>query len=120
MNACSYLALQADGREVTTVEGLAGDEELGAAAAGVPRAGRGAVRLLHAGHARSRRRRCCATNPDPTEEEIRIGLSGNLCRCTGYDGIVRAVRAVAGDAALEPQRCAAALCRNPFLGLKPN
>ena len=37
-------------------------------------------------------------NPDPTEEEIRIGLSGNLCRCTGYDGIVRAVRqAASGD-----------------------
>jgi carbon-monoxide dehydrogenase small subunit len=37
-------------------------------------------------------------NPDPTEEEIRIGLSGNLCRCTGYRGIVRAVQQVAsGD-----------------------
>jgi carbon-monoxide dehydrogenase small subunit len=34
-------------------------------------------------------------NPDPSEEEIRIGLSGNLCRCTGYRGIVRAVRQVA-------------------------
>jgi carbon-monoxide dehydrogenase small subunit len=37
-------------------------------------------------------------NPDPTEEQIRIGLSGNLCRCTGYRGIVRAVRqAASGD-----------------------
>jgi len=37
-------------------------------------------------------------NADPSEEEIRIGLSGNLCRCTGYDGIVRAVKqAAAGD-----------------------
>jgi carbon-monoxide dehydrogenase small subunit len=37
-------------------------------------------------------------NPDPSEEEIRIGLSGNLCRCTGYDGIVRAVKqAASGD-----------------------
>jgi carbon-monoxide dehydrogenase small subunit len=38
------------------------------------------------------------SNPDPTDEEIRIGLSGNLCRCTGYDGIVKAVRqAASGD-----------------------
>jgi carbon-monoxide dehydrogenase small subunit len=37
-------------------------------------------------------------NPDPTDDEIKIGLSGNLCRCTGYDGIVKAVRqAAAGD-----------------------
>jgi carbon-monoxide dehydrogenase small subunit len=35
------------------------------------------------------------TNPDPTDDEIKIGLSGNLCRCTGYDGIVRAVRSAA-------------------------
>ena len=35
-------------------------------------------------------------NPRPTEDEIRIGLSGNLCRCTGYDGIVKAVLSVAG------------------------
>jgi carbon-monoxide dehydrogenase small subunit len=36
-----------------------------------------------------------ANDPDPGEDEIRIALSGNLCRCTGYDGIVKAVRAVA-------------------------
>jgi carbon-monoxide dehydrogenase small subunit len=35
------------------------------------------------------------TNPDPSEDDVRIALSGNLCRCTGYDGIVRAVRNVA-------------------------
>jgi carbon-monoxide dehydrogenase small subunit len=38
------------------------------------------------------------TNPDPSEEEIRIALAGNLCRCTGYDGIVRAVRSAARGA----------------------
>ena len=36
-----------------------------------------------------------ASNPSPTEDEVRIGLSGNLCRCTGYDGIVKAVLSVA-------------------------
>ena len=38
-------------------------------------------------------------NPDPTDEEIRVALSGNLCRCTGYQGIVRAVRAAAEELA---------------------
>jgi aerobic carbon-monoxide dehydrogenase small subunit len=41
-------------------------------------------------------------NPDPSEEEIRIALSGNLCRCTGYQGIVRAVQAAAAELAAEP------------------
>ncbi len=54
VNSCSYLALQAEGREVTTVEGLAGDDEFGAAAAGVPSAGRRAVRVLYPRHARVR------------------------------------------------------------------
>jgi carbon-monoxide dehydrogenase small subunit len=36
-------------------------------------------------------------NPDPSEQDVRIALSGNLCRCTGYSGIVRAVRSVAGS-----------------------
>jgi carbon-monoxide dehydrogenase small subunit len=38
-------------------------------------------------------------NPDPTDDEIRLALSGNLCRCTGYQGIVRAVRAAAAEIA---------------------
>lgn len=97
VNSCSYLALQAEGREVTTVEGLAGDGELtplqraflqqGGVQCGFCTPGMlvSATALLR-------------DNPDPSEEEIRIGLSGNLCRCTGYDGIVRAVqRAAAGD-----------------------
>ncbi|MEP6759254.1 MAG: (2Fe-2S)-binding protein [Actinomycetota bacterium] len=95
VNACSYLALQAEGRAVTTVEGLAGDEELGSLQRAFLQQGGvqcgfctpgmlvSATALLH-------------DNPDPSEEEIRIGLSGNLCRCTGYDGIVRAVKQTAG------------------------
>ena len=94
VNSCSYLAMQADGREVTTVEGLAkGDElvplqraflEQGGVQCGFCTPGMliSATALLRA-------------NPDPSEDDVRIALSGNLCRCTGYDGIVRAVRNVA-------------------------
>jgi len=94
VNSCSYLAMQADGREVTTVEGLAkGDElvplqraflEQGGVQCGFCTPGMliSATALLR-------------TNPDPSEDDVRIALSGNLCRCTGYGGIVRAVRDVA-------------------------
>ena len=82
VNSCSYLALQADGREVTTVEGLARRRRARAAAAGVPRRGRRPVRLLHAGHA-DLRHGAARREPDPSDEEIRLALGGNLCRCTG-------------------------------------
>jgi aerobic-type carbon monoxide dehydrogenase small subunit (CoxS/CutS family) len=95
VNSCSYLALQADGREVTTVEGLAGDElsplqraflEHGGVQCGFCTPGMlvSATALLTA-------------EPRPTEDEVRIALSGNLCRCTGYDGIVKAVLEVSGS-----------------------
>ena len=95
VNSCSYLALQAEGSEITTVEGLAdGDTlaplqaaflDLGGVQCGFCTPGMlvSATALLEA-------------NPSPTEDEVRIGLSGNLCRCTGYDGIVKAVLSVAG------------------------
>jgi carbon-monoxide dehydrogenase small subunit len=94
VNACSYLALQADGREVTTVEGIAGDEEVGPLQRaflqqGGVQCGFCTPGMLVSATALLRH------NSDPTEEEIRIGLSGNLCRCTGYDGIVKAVRQAA-------------------------
>ena len=52
------------------------------------------MRVLHARDARLGDR-AAAPHPDPSDDEIRIGLSGNLCRCTGYRGIVRAVRQAA-------------------------
>ncbi len=97
VNSCSYLALQADGREVTTVEGLADGASLsplqqaflehGGVQCGFCTPGMliSATSLLE-------------RNPQPTEDEVRIGLSGNLCRCTGYDGIVKAVLEVAAAA----------------------
>ena len=95
VNACSYLALQADGREVTTVEGLADGVNMaplqrsflehGGVQCGFCTPGMliSATALL-------------AAEPRPTEDEVRIALSGNLCRCTGYDGIVKAVLEVSG------------------------
>jgi carbon-monoxide dehydrogenase small subunit len=94
VNACSYLALQAAGREITTIEGLQDGEEL----APLQRAflEEGGVQcgfctpgMLISATALLR------VNDDPSEDDVRIALSGNLCRCTGYDGIVRAVRKVA-------------------------
>src|SRR5262249_27530117 len=98
VNACLMLAGEADGRSVTTIEGLApgGDRlsrlqdaflECRAVQSGscIPGMVMAARYLLD-------------TNPDPAEADIREGLSGNLCRCGGYNRIVAAVRsAVAGE-----------------------
>jgi carbon-monoxide dehydrogenase small subunit len=95
VNSCSYLALQADGREITTIEGLAGVDgslhplqqaflDQGGVQCGFCTPG-----MLISAKALLDR------NPRPSEEEIRLALSGNLCRCTGYSGIVRAVQSAA-------------------------
>jgi carbon-monoxide dehydrogenase small subunit len=96
VKSCSVLAVQADGSEVTTIEGLADDE-------------RGLdpmQQAFHDNHALQcgfctpgmimAARDLLQNNPDPTEAEIREGIEGNLCRCTGYQNIVRAVQAAAG------------------------
>ncbi|HEU5032515.1 MAG TPA: (2Fe-2S)-binding protein [Spirillospora sp.] len=96
VKSCSVLAVQADGRDVTTVEGL------GAGGAEHPM-----QRAFHEEHALQ----CgyCTPgmimasidllreNADPSEDEIRDGLEGNLCRCTGYQNIVKAVRRAAAE-----------------------
>jgi aerobic-type carbon monoxide dehydrogenase small subunit (CoxS/CutS family) len=96
VNACSYLALQAVDREVTTIEGLGADAELhplqrafldmGGVQCGFCTPGMliSATALLE-------------RTGDPSEADVRIALAGNLCRCTGYDGIVKAVLSVAAD-----------------------
>jgi aerobic carbon-monoxide dehydrogenase small subunit len=98
VKSCSVLAVQADGADITTIQGLA-DGEL-----------HPLQRAFHEEHALQ----CgyCTPgmimaaadllkdNPDPTEEEVRDGLEGNLCRCTGYQNIVRAVlKAAHGETA---------------------
>jgi aerobic carbon-monoxide dehydrogenase small subunit len=94
VRSCLLFAAQADGSEVTTIEGIGTDEALhplqlafqqhhalqcGFCTPGMILA---AIELL-------------SDHPDPTEEEIRVGLNGNLCMCTGYVNILRAVRAAA-------------------------
>jgi aerobic carbon-monoxide dehydrogenase small subunit len=94
VRACLMFAVQADGSDVTTVEGLSTDGQL----TSVQEAFRaehglqcgfctpGFVITVHA---------LLADNPRPTQTEIREALSGNLCRCTGYQGIIRAVERAA-------------------------
>ena len=89
-------AVQADGAEVTTIEGIGGpDGELSPVQEAFRdhhglQCGFCTPGLRGVGAPRSSR-----DNPNPTDEEIREGLSGNLCRCTGYQGILRAVQAAA-------------------------
>ena len=98
VKSCTVLAVQADGDDVVTIEGLAQDGEL-----------HPLQRAFHEHHALQ----CgyctpgmliAATailerSPNPTDEEIRVGLEGNLCRCTGYQNIVEAVKAAAPEVA---------------------
>ena len=92
--ACLVAAGQAQGREVTTVEGLAGEGELSKVqeaflAAGAVQCGFCTPGLIVATDD------LLGRNPDPSDAEIREALAGNLCRCTGYEKILDAVRAVA-------------------------
>jgi aerobic-type carbon monoxide dehydrogenase small subunit (CoxS/CutS family) len=94
VNSCSYLALQAEGSEVTTVEGLAKDEELSPLQGAFLEHGGVQCGFCTPGMLISATALLEKT-PKPSADEVRIALSGNLCRCTGYDGIVKAVLAVA-------------------------
>jgi aerobic carbon-monoxide dehydrogenase small subunit len=96
VKSCTVLAVQADGSSVTTIEGLVGDDgqldpmqkafhenhalQCGFCTPGMIMAARDLLR----------------SNPNPSEQEIREGIEGNLCRCTGYQNIVKAVQSVAG------------------------
>jgi carbon-monoxide dehydrogenase small subunit len=96
VNACSYLALQAEGREITTVEGLASPGRLSRLQEaflehGGVQCGFCTPGMLISATALLRR----SGGTRPSEEEVRIALAGNLCRCTGYETIVKAVLAVA-------------------------
>ncbi len=94
VNSCSYLAVQAQGRQITTVEGLADGDELHALQRNILEAGGVQCGFCTPGMLMSARALLDRT-PNPTDDEIRIGLSGNLCRCTGYAKIIEAVRETA-------------------------
>src|SRR5947199_7524829 len=97
-NACSYLAIQADGASITTVEGLSESGDLSTLQRAFLEEGGVQCGFCTPGMLISATA-LLATNPSPSPEEVRIGLSGNLCRCTGYDGLVRAVLRVASETA---------------------
>ena len=101
LKSCTALAVQADGAEVTTIEGLADGDALhplqdafwekhglqcGFCTPGMIMASLELLRI----------------NPNPDDAQIRHGLEGNMCRCTGYQNIVRAVRQAAGTTAGQP------------------
>ncbi|CAN5465011.1 (2Fe-2S)-binding protein [soil metagenome] len=98
VKSCTVLAVQAEGAEVLTVEGLGQEGNLHPLQEGF-REEHG----LQCGYCTPGMIMAAADllerNPDPSEEEIRIGLEGNLCRCTGYHNIVKAVQYAAGKAA---------------------
>jgi carbon-monoxide dehydrogenase small subunit len=99
VNSCSYLALQADGREVMTIEGLsAADGELHPLQRAFLDQGGVQCGFCTPGMLISAKA-LLDENPKPSEDEIRLALSGNLCRCTGYSGIVRAVQSAAQELA---------------------
>jgi carbon-monoxide dehydrogenase small subunit len=91
IKSCTHFAVQVDGREVTTVEGLASGAELHPIQEGFKE-----EHGLQCGFCTPGMMLVSAAlleeNPDPTEEEIRWALSGNVCRCTGYQNIVKAVQ----------------------------
>ena len=97
VKSCTVLAAQADGRQVATLEGLAGADGALHPVQAAFRAEHG----LQCGFCTPGMVMACvsllADNPTPTEQQVREGLEGNFCRCTGYHNIVRAVLAVAGS-----------------------
>ena len=94
VNSCSYLAVQAQGRAITTVEGLADGAALSELQQNLLDTGGVQCGFCTPGMLLSATA-LLARNESPTEEEVRIGLSGNLCRCTGYTKIVAAVQRTA-------------------------
>jgi carbon-monoxide dehydrogenase small subunit len=94
--ACLVLAAQADGHELVTVEGLAEDGELHPVQAAFAETGAVQCGFCTPGFVVATVD-LLARSPNPTDEEIREALSGNLCRCTGYAKIFEAVRLAAGS-----------------------
>jgi aerobic-type carbon monoxide dehydrogenase small subunit (CoxS/CutS family) len=97
VNSCSYLAMQTGGRRIETVEGLAHDGELHPLQRAFLEEGGVQCGFCTPGMLMSAKA-LLDTNPKPSEDEIRRYLGGNLCRCTGYSGIIRGVLKAASTA----------------------
>jgi aerobic carbon-monoxide dehydrogenase small subunit len=93
VNSCLILAMQADGSQITTIEGLEREEGLHPVQKAFVDKGAIQCGFCTSGMILSAKS-LLDNNPNPTEEEIRKGISGNLCRCTGYQKIVDAVKSV--------------------------
>ncbi len=94
IKSCTYFAVQADGRSITTVEGLKQNGALAPIQEAFKehhglQCGFCTPAMMLVGTA------LIADNPDPSEDDIRFGISGNLCRCTGYVNIVKSIQAAA-------------------------
>ena len=96
VNSCSYLAVQAQGRAITTIEGVGHGDEMHPLQRNILDEGGVQCGFCTPGMILSASA-LLQRNPSPTEEEVRIGLSGNLCRCTGYTKIVAAVQRTAAE-----------------------
>ena len=98
VKSCTMFAVQAAGANVLTIEGMAADGALSALQEGFRE-----MHGLQCGYCTPgmiiRAHRLLQENPNPSESEIRIGISGNLCRCTGYQNIVRAIQYAAAKMA---------------------
>jgi len=97
VKSCTMFAVQANGAQIVTIEGIAHAD-------GTLHALQEAFREHHGLQCGfctpgmiTRAWRLLQENPDPSEKEIRFGISGNLCRCTGYQNIVKSIRAAAGE-----------------------
>jgi carbon-monoxide dehydrogenase small subunit len=102
VKSCTYLTVRADGANITTIEGIAAD--------GTNHPLQKAFHEQHGLHCGfctpgmiMRSIDMLETNPNPTEKEIRWGISGNLCRCTGYNNIVKSVQQAAKEMAKEKE-----------------
>jgi aerobic carbon-monoxide dehydrogenase small subunit len=96
VKSCTVLAVQADGGEVTTIEGIGSRDKLHPVQKAFHE-----MHGLQCGFCTPGMIMCAIDllqeNPDPSEAEVREGIEGNLCRCTGYQNIVRAVQHAAGE-----------------------
>ena len=96
VKSCTLFAIQAEGKEITTIEGLGDPDKLHVLQESFKE-----HHGLQCGYCTpgmiTRAHRLLEENPNPTEEDVRFGIAGNLCRCTGYQNIVKAVLAAADE-----------------------